>query len=270
MSDEKLFTDCAVEATKALAKEIYDDVAKPVLRPAGQLLGLPFSGILALFSGFQCWIKDREYKVAETVKLLEEKLSNTPQDQIEAPEPYIAVPAIQYISYCMDNEELRNMYANLLASSMNKAVKNGVHPSFVEIIKQLCPDEAKILRYLYENHFVATIAITKMDAPFTCSVVFNNFSDVGYKTNCEMPSDINKYFNNLERLGLVNDGPYASPLSDDSYYTSLLSHDYIKKLKNDIISKERNVTIEAEKSFIEITPFGKAFCSVCLDSYVNN
>ena len=80
--------------------------------------------------------------------MLELKLEKVSPELIEAPEPYIAVPAVQYISYCMNNEELRNMYANLLANSMNKVVKDGVHPGFVEIIKQLSPDEAKFLKYM--------------------------------------------------------------------------------------------------------------------------
>lgn len=78
---------------------------------------------------------------------------------IESPDPHIAVPALQYISYCMDNDELRDMYANLLANSMNKVVKNGVHPGFVEIIKQLSPDEARLLKQFKIETIVPTITV---------------------------------------------------------------------------------------------------------------
>ena len=93
------------------------------------------------------------------IKLLEKKLEKVSPEQIETPEPYIAVPALQYISYCMDNHELRDMYANLLASSMNKFIKNDVHPGYIEIIKQLCPDEAKILKYIAEKINIPTISL---------------------------------------------------------------------------------------------------------------
>ena len=33
---------------------------------------------------------------------------DVPAEQIVTPEAYVAVPAMQNISYCMDNEELRN------------------------------------------------------------------------------------------------------------------------------------------------------------------
>ena len=41
------------------------------------------------------------------------------------------------------------MYATVLANSMDKFTKEGIHPGFVEIIKQLSSDEAKILRYMH-------------------------------------------------------------------------------------------------------------------------
>ena len=49
-------------------------------------------------------------------------------EKIVEPEPYVAVPAIQAISYAMNSDELRNLYANLLAKSMIKDTKDTVHP----------------------------------------------------------------------------------------------------------------------------------------------
>ena len=134
---EKEILDVTTEVAKEIAKNVYNDAGKPVAKPTGELVGLIPRAIKAALSPLEKWILQREYNVAETKKLLEEKLQNTPPELIESPAPHIAVPAMQYISYCMDNEELREMYANLLANSMNKVVKDGVHPGFVEIIKQL-------------------------------------------------------------------------------------------------------------------------------------
>ena len=133
MSEQELMSEVA----KEIAKDVYQDAGKPIVKPTGELVGLIPRAIKAALLPIEKWIESREYNLAETKKLLEQKLANISPEQIASPEAHIAVPALQYISYCMDNEELRNMYANLLASSMNKAVINGVHPSFVEIIKQL-------------------------------------------------------------------------------------------------------------------------------------
>lgn len=137
--------------SEEFTQKIYDDVAHPALKTAGGLLDLLPRAIKAALAPIEKWIMNREYQIKETAKLLEERLKDVPPEQIETPAPHIAIPALQYISYCMDNHELREMYANLLASSMNTVVKNGVYPSYVEIIKQLSPDEAKILRYIAER-----------------------------------------------------------------------------------------------------------------------
>ena len=170
--------DLAKEATKELAKDVYTDMGSPIAKPTGELVGLVPRAIKAALAPLEKWILQREYNVAETKKLLEEKLKDVPPGQIEAPEAHIAVPALQYISYCMDNSELRNMYANLLANSMNSVVKNGVHPGFVEIIKQLSPDEARILRYFTFQRIVPTISLRMMAETGGYITILKDFSNV--------------------------------------------------------------------------------------------
>ena len=98
--------------------------------------------INAALSPLRQWIAQREYNVAETEKLLAKKLENIEPEKIVSPEPYVAVPALQAISYSMNSDELRELYANLLAKSMCIDTKNSVHPSFVEIIRQMSPLDA--------------------------------------------------------------------------------------------------------------------------------
>lgn len=171
--------DIATEVAKEIAKDVYDDAGKSVIKPTGELLGLLARAIRAALSPIEKWVLQKEYNVAATKKILEEKLKDIPPELIEAPEPHIAVPALQYISYCMDNEELREMYANLLANSMNKVVRNGVHPGFVEIIKQLSPDEAKILRYFSAHESVPTIIMRAENERHQGFDFVKNFSDIG-------------------------------------------------------------------------------------------
>ena len=158
MSNNEIF-EIAKEVVKEISKDVYDDIISPVAKPTGAILGLVPRAIKAALSPLEKWILQKEYNISEIQRLLEEKLKNVSPELIGTPEPYIAVPAIQYISYCMDNDELRNMYANLLASSMQKDIKDDVHPAYLEIIKQLCPDEAKILSYLLVHNTIPIIGI---------------------------------------------------------------------------------------------------------------
>ena len=256
------------EMAKQTAKESYADVAKPVLKPTGETIGLIPRAIKAALLPIEKWILNREYNLEETKKLLEYKLQKVSPGLIESPEPYIAVPAIQYISYCMDSEELRNMYANLLANSMNKIVKDNVHPGFVEIIKQLCPDEAKILkRICVIAHSIPTINIRYINDRDEGYTVLHYFSNIGEEANCEEPFEIAKYFENMQKLGLLTESKGFSSLVDKLQYEPLKNHTYIEKF-NDIpieYVQEGYNQIKIEEGYFNLTDYGKMFCEICIN-----
>jgi hypothetical protein len=260
-------TNLATEAIKQVAKDAYQDGGKPVIKPTGELVGLLPRTIKAALAPLEKWILHREYSIAETEKLLEQKLLNTPPELIEPPEPYIAVPALQSISYCMDNEDLREMYANLLASSMNKALKGGVHPSSSEIIKQLSPDEAKLLKVLYQEKTIPTITLkyTLMPPQQGNIDIIRHFSDAGEQAGCESPYEIEKYLDNLSRLGIGEHG-FLSSIADKSVYEPLKTHSFIQS-KMTIpqgTGRQEFEKTEIEESYFRLTAFGLSFCSTCV------
>ncbi len=270
MNEDNIGLEIAKEAVKEVANDIYVDAGRPIAKPSGELIGLVPRAIKAALSPLEKWVMQREYNIAETQKLLELKLQNVSPELIEPPEPYIAVPALQYISYCMDCDELRDMYANLLANSMNKVVKNGVHPGFVEIIKQLSPDEAKLLKYIFNNEFNYQIPIISFKAykhTMGFATLIKTFTNAPELCGCERPQDYEKYIDNLIRLGLMScsNNEY---LADDSIYEPLENHSDIINLKKQIKENEEINSlvknVELKKGFVALTSFGKSFCSTCL------
>ena len=143
MSDD-FGKDLAQEFVAQTAGKTYDDVAHPAASATGQLVSFIPRTIRVWLGKWEKWIINGEYSIKETEKLLEKKLANIAEDKITEPESYVAVPAIQQLSYSLDSEELREMYANLLASSMNIDTKTSVHPAFVEIMTYLDETEAKL------------------------------------------------------------------------------------------------------------------------------
>lgn len=257
--------ELAKDAMKELAKDVYTDGGKPVVKPTGELVGLVPRAIKAALAPLEQWILQREYNVAETKKLLEEKLKSVPPELIEPPDAHIAVPAMQYISYCMDNNKLRDMYANLLANSMISVVKNGVHPGFVEIIKQLSPDEAKILKYLSTENTIPTVTLRYEEEDGSGIDIIKNFSNVGEVTGCEKPFEVNKYFDNLIRLGLLENGLALASLTDKKLYEPLKNHQYFLPLTDTTaVQKAGYFKAKFHESYMQITDYGKAFCGICL------
>lgn len=265
MTKEDVLSDVA----KEIAKDVYTDAGKAVMKPTGELISLVPRAVKAALLPLEQWILQREFTIEKTRLLLEEKLKNVPPEQIQPPEPHVAVPALQYLGYCLDNEELRDMYANLLANSMNTVVKNGVHPAFVEIIKQLCPDEAKILRYLSKHPVIPTVSLRVENQDGHGLEVVTHFSNVGELTNCEKPLKIESYFNNLIRLGLLEASPQYSALTNKSVYESLKNHPALHNKNYEILMQ---LTGSTKTRFIEgymtLTFFGREFCNICVSETV--
>lgn len=253
------------EVSKEIAKDVYDDAGKPILEPTGQTVGLIPRVIKAALLPIEKWVLGREYNLKETEKLLEEKLKNAKPENIEEPEAYIAVPALQNISYCMDSEELRNMYANLLASSMNRLVKKDVHPGFSDIIRQLSPDEAKILKEIYKYKSIPIVGVRYENEKGEGVDVVKLFSNIGEKTACEYPYNIANYFDNLERLGLIK-STMDNYLIDEHIYDELKNHKEIKALENipQVYKNKGQDKYKIKKGISSLTSFGISFCKICV------
>ena len=112
-------SDEFLKATGQIAGQVYNDGLQPAIKETGKALALIPQTINAALVPLRKWIVKSEYNFAETQKLLEQKLSQVDAEHIVTPEAYVAIPAMQAISYSMDSKELRNLYANLLAPNCN-------------------------------------------------------------------------------------------------------------------------------------------------------
>ncbi len=260
----------AAEVAKTLIKEGYRDMLKPSAKKIGELLALFPRAMWVMLGDLHLWLLQKEENLRKIGEAITEKTKDIPDDQLVPPEPYVAIPAIQSMSYCIDSDELRDMYANLLASSMCKIKKSGVMPAFVEIIKQLCPDEAKILQMLYNgekgvDYKVPTIDVIYIDEKEKASTpIINNYALVAEDAKCESPDQWTIYVNNLTRLGLLTLSKTA--LMAESIYKSLENS---PKIREAIVipenrKKEGYTRVDIIRSYYKLTDFGKQFCRICV------
>lgn len=240
-----------------VAPDLYEDAIKPTAKETGKTLSLLPKVINAALVPLQKWILEKEYSLAETEKLLAKKLESVGEEKIVTPEAYVAVPALQAISYTMDSAELRNLYANLLAKAMNIDKKDKVHPSFVEIIKQMSPMDALIFRAI-------------MEAPITPLIDLYLSTGTGknhYRYNISWIDyyDYNKVcvsLDNLCRLRLIEIPFGSSYMRDDNYNPVRISAGYIKCKEE--LERIGEGQVAEEKRYIKLTTLGKSFYSVCI------
>lgn len=249
----------ATGKTLEVAPKLYDDTIQTAAKETGKTLGLVPKTINAILAPLRKWIAYREYSVAEIEKILALKLENIPPEKIVSPEPYVAVPALQAISYSIDNEELRNLYANLLANAMNSDTKNSVHPSFVEIIKQLSPLDAQIFNIIYKNTVNPLINLDRRnkETSGTSNVVKNitliNIAPVEY---------ISISIDNLSRLKLI-DIPSDGYYSNEDLYKPFYDLEIYQRYNKMFIDPNPD-KLEIDKKVIGKTEIGKLFYTICV------
>ena len=246
---------------KAIDKvpDIYDDGLKPATKESGKVFALIPQTINAALAPLRQWIAQKEYNVAETEKLLAQKLEKVEYDKIVSPESYVAVPAIQAIAYSMNSEELRNLYANLLAKSMYIDTKELVHPSFVEIIRQMSPIDALIFKTIMGRAVNPMINLIMKNEKGTFRTIVTNVTDI----NIASQELIGVSIDNLTKQNLLSvpeDGFY----SDEKVYDSILQTEFYEKQKNLNRRTVDGFEFTYTKKMINKTNLGRLFYKVCV------
>lgn len=264
-------------ATPNIKQQIYKDIAQPSTKQAGKFLERIPRAINAAFSPIDIWIAKREYNVAATKKALESKLSQVDPDQIIPPEPYIAVPAVQSISHCINNQVLFDLYANLLAKAMVSNTKENVHPSFVEIIKQMSPNDALVLKevarkksFIPAARFSIVMASKGMhlaDSPSEEHMSLDILVDIHLDSLTE--TQIRISIDNLKRLGLITFDNIA--LYKNSAY-EFTKHSELYASMNDEFNKLNALEHTADyirtyQMCLSLSPIGKSFCNICIEGF---
>lgn len=249
----------AIGDTLKTAPTFYEDALQPTVQEIGKFAARIPRAINAAFSGLDKWILNKEYAIDETKKLLAQKLENVNPEKIVKPEAYVAVPAIQAISYSMNSEELRNLYANLLAKAMNSDTKDMVHPSFVEIIKQLSPIDAIIFKSIMKrkaNPLIDLIIKSYKKSSFIVATNVSEFNDLYLNMAC-MTID------NLAKFGLISIPPERY-YSDENLYKKILNSNYYKTQKINYSSFPNGYQFCHKKKMIIKTNLGIIFYNTCV------
>lgn len=249
----------AIGDTLKTAPTLYEDALQPTTQESGEVLALIPRTIKAALLPLRQWIAEREYKLAETEKLLAKKLEHVGEDKIVTPEAYVAVPAIQAISYSMNSEELRNLYANLLAKAMNSDTKDVVHPCFVEIIKQISPIDSLVFKTIMKKEINPLVNLIYENDEGAFRTIISNISDIDVTSTENVCISID----NLIKQGIIsvpNDGFYAT----ESVYEKILHSDYYLQKQKSCPTTPDGFKFSHQKKMIAKTNLGNSFYKICV------
>lgn len=268
MSEDNTVRD-VVDAVTGVAKAVpvYQDVLQPAAQELGKALQtvaktvhVALAPVSALVWGYD-QIKDFvSTKVAD-------RLKNVPPENIITPKPNVAGPALESLRYTGHESSLSELYANLLAASMDKTTASGAHPAFVDIIKQLTPDEAKIVSLFVSSQAFPLLSVrwefkNPTEEKTGGMDVLVNFSLLGVQAGVEFPNLTPTYLDNLCRLGLA-EIPAMFQYTAKGIYESLENAPVVLNAKAQI-ENNPEWRVQVERKGLRITELGKQFAHVCV------
>lgn len=250
----------AGEIAKTVGK-IYDDLAAPLANQVGQTAG---SLAEAILTGprevFMTVTQAQQWLGAEVRRRLDAR--GISAKAVVAPSTQLYAGTVHGLLTAGHEEELREMFANLLASAMTDHMQHTVHPSFAEIIRQLSRNEARLIRPLREDGYFPTVWIAARQHQLGGTYSFSHaFAVVADQLNIPMGM-LDLHFDNLQRLGLarvitnreLNHPDEYDALEKDPRVTAALRGAESATIAEPFVAR----------GFVEITAMGIAFTSACL------
>ena len=147
---------------------------------------------------------------------------------------------LEAIRYEPEGTPIDEMFSELLSRSMDRDRIGEAHPSYPSIIRQLSPDEAKIIKMLRERTY-PLIQVWKLDGPL--SRLERTEVDELPRSDLFYPENVPFYMDHLNSLGLAGiwQVPPQEPLLAEG-----------RQIGNRVLNEYR------------LTPFGSRFATACI------
>ncbi|HYX29174.1 MAG TPA: DUF4393 domain-containing protein [Pyrinomonadaceae bacterium] len=267
MGDENKVRDAADAVRGVLeAVPIYEDALQPAAKELGSALGTVAKAIHVALAPVSALVWGFEKIKAYLAEALPEKLKDVPPERIITPSPSVAVPTLEALRYSAHEPSLRELYANLLATSMDEQTALFAHPAFVESIKQMTPDEALIIEFLSTSQTFPMITVGVGFDILNLGVVHAerllHFSSIANESRCSHPNLWPTYLNNLSRLGLV-EIKEGAVMGGDEIYKALQNHPTVKEFVSEIETGQLGFAA-SRSEFLQLTELGNQFCRACV------
>lgn len=148
------------------------------------------------------YLQKRDNNLNKYVEDIAEEVSRIPDNELrDEPDISIMGPALEASKYYIDNEVPRKMFAKLIAASMDKRKEGMVHPAFVDVIRQMSPNDALLLSELENPTSLFVCQIKLKGNTGQAQIIYDIYISRNHpnfnRENCLSIS-------NLERLGFLD------------------------------------------------------------------
>jgi Abortive infection alpha len=182
------------------------------------------------------------------------------EDVVEVP-PEVGVPILEKLSY-VSNEELSNMYVNLLAKASTKHSAEYAHPGFVKIIDRLSPDEAILLKNTQNARSIPFVEVRfKYESKNEWFTQQELATMTKYEANMQYKHNIYTYLCNFQSQGLID-------IRRSEWLLPVTIYDPIIERLKPVFAEQAKIfqegyKLDFPKGKIEVTPLGLLFMRAC-------
>ncbi len=270
MPNQKLFPeklpDCIEEPAKAALQPV-GEAAGGIISDIMKLALWPLTIASKLASGQQEYILERQkVKHAQQLEVyakeIKEKLEKIPEEKRIEPDTRIVWDAFEKSRSAIGVDEIRRLYANLIANAANADVADQIHPSFSTIISQLSSLDVQNLEIIADGVYcpIANFIKYPNDGKNTGNHDLATVHTDVFLLNPNNQDIITQAvsINSLARLQLVTID-YGKSAGGDTSYSDIQT--YFDEHFKDAYSPEFGTKFE--KGIVTLTPFGHAFLAAC-------
>lgn len=253
------------EVTKGISEignKVYDDALKPTLKSVGGTLGniVDFLGIATM--PLKYYSEKVRLNFVHRLEQYKQKLESVPEEKRCEVLPEIGIPALQALPYTT-NDDVADLFTNLLTNASNIDMVQYAHPSFTEMIKRLSPDEARIIKYLKGRDYVCYSNFkgnAKEGSGF--NIISSHVTLITNEVKLNFPSNENAYMSNLVSLGILYDQDSLKKV-DHSDYNKIKDMIALENLQKQLVPNVFK-SVTQDNHFYEVTDFGKLFINACV------
>ena len=184
--------------------------------------------------------------------LVDSKCSAIPETNRIPPNMRIAKGVLENVINLEAHETtLQEMFANLLAGSMDNRKSEGVHPSYAKIISELSEEDAKFLVLLFENGMIPSLFVREYSEQEGYTVISNKNLTENYTKDIYI----------LEAKGLLNrkGGLFSSDPNKEGHLKYNKFTEAFQRLENNANLTKKGDRIRCNPNLLTLTSFGKEF-----------
>ena len=201
----------------------------------------------------------REKHIEDYSAKIATKVQSIPLEKIQEPKLSIIGPALEASKFYIEEEEIRELFANLISKSMNSVYNDSIPHSFVEIIKQLSPYDALLFKEFHLNNAFVELVLEN-EKRHRWFYTGDCYITPSFKDHSKNSISIV----NLEKQGLIKIF-YDTYLIDDSFYS--IYDSLYSSYNTPPFGREDDLSLKLvmKKHSFELTSLGKKFKEICCE-----